>query len=84
MNIETMLNTGLAIMGWLYIMFKTGGWIIGIVFKQWSLRRKQEKRQKAVNELYDAFNLSEMEPGGTVRLDTKGDLIILMFRKEAQ
>ncbi|MFU0912972.1 DUF4752 family protein [Kluyvera intermedia] len=84
MSIATMLNTGLALLGWLYIMFKTGEWIIGIVFKRWSQRKKQEKRQKAVNELYDAFNLSEIEPGGSVRLDTKGDLTILMFRKEAQ
>lgn len=84
MNIATMLNTGLAIMGWLYIMFKTGEWIFGIVFKQWSLRKKQEKRQKAVNELYDAFRLSEIEPGGSVKLDTEGGLTILIFRKEAQ
>ncbi|HDG1692789.1 TPA: DUF4752 family protein [Kluyvera georgiana] len=84
MNIATMLNTGLALIGWLYIMFKTGEWITGIVFKQWSQRKKQEKRQKAVNELYDAFKLSEIEPGGSVQLDTKGGLTILAFRKEAQ
>ena len=83
MSIATMMNTGLALIGWLYIMFKACDWFIGIAFKQWVSRKKQEKRQKAVNELYDAFNLSEIEPGESVRLETKGDLTILMFRKEA-
>ncbi|AUO64080.1 DUF4752 domain-containing protein [Citrobacter freundii complex sp. CFNIH2] len=83
MSIAAMMNTGLAVIGWLYIMFKAGEWFISIAFKQWVSRKKQEKRQKAVNEMYDAFNLSEIEPGGSVRLETKGDLIILMFRKES-
>lgn len=83
MSMVDILNTGLALMGWLFIMFKAAEWFISIAFKQWVSRKKQEKRQKAVNELYDAFNLSEIEPGGSVRLETKGDLTILMFRKEA-
>lgn len=83
MSITTILNTGLALMGWLFIMFKTGQWIISIALKQWDKRRKQSRRQKAVNELYDAFDLSSIEPGTTVRLATKGDLTIMMFRQEA-
>ncbi|MCR6039910.1 DUF4752 family protein, partial [Salmonella enterica subsp. enterica] len=35
-----------------------------------------------VNEFYDAFDLSSIEPGTTVRLATKGDLTIMMFRQE--
>ncbi|ELN2124756.1 DUF4752 family protein [Enterobacter kobei] len=34
------------------------------------------------NELYDAFDLSIIEPGTTVRLATKGDLTIMMYRTE--
>lgn len=82
MSIATMMNTWLAIIGLVYIMFKAGEWFISIAFKQWVSRRKQEKIQKAVDGLYDAFNLSEIEPGGSVRLETKGDLTILIFRKE--
>ncbi|HEB4875706.1 TPA: DUF4752 family protein [Kluyvera ascorbata F0526] len=84
MSIVTMLNAGLALAGWLYIMFKTGEWIIGTAFKQWDKRRKQSRRQKAFNELYDAFELASMNPGETVKISTKGDLTIMMFRKEAQ
>ncbi|EDT5168807.1 DUF4752 family protein [Salmonella enterica] len=82
MSITTILNTGLALMGWLFIMFKTGQWFISVFLKQWDKRRKQSRRQKAVNEFYDAFDLSSIEPGTTVRA-TKGDLTIMMFRQES-
>ncbi|EBB2410702.1 TPA: DUF4752 family protein [Salmonella enterica subsp. enterica serovar Korkeasaari] len=83
MSITTILNTGLALMGWLFIMFKTGQWFMSVFLKQWDKRRKQSRRQKAINEFYDAFDLSSIEPGTTVRLATKGDLTIMMFRQEA-
>ena len=84
MNIATMLNTGLALLGWLYIMFKTGEWIMSIALKQWAKRRKQSRKQKALSDFYDAYDLSAINPGDTVKLATKGGLTILMFRKEAQ
>ncbi|MEH4183840.1 DUF4752 family protein, partial [Escherichia coli] len=45
-------------------------------------RRKQEKRQKALEAFYDAFELSRIEPGTTAKIATKGDLMIVMFRQE--
>ncbi|EBZ9517275.1 DUF4752 family protein [Salmonella enterica subsp. enterica serovar Eastbourne] len=83
MSITDILNTGLALMGWLFIMFRTGQWFISVALRQWDKRRKQSRRQKAVNEFYDAFDLSSIEPGTTVRLATKGDLTIMMFRQES-
>lgn len=82
MSMTTYLNTGLALAGWVYIMFSAGQWFISITLKQWDKRRKDSRRQKAVNEFYDAFDLSSLEPGTTVRLATKGDLTIMMFRKD--
>ncbi|HCN8387620.1 TPA: DUF4752 family protein, partial [Escherichia coli] len=37
---------------------------------------------QAVEEFYDAFSLESMEPGSTIRIATKGDLVIMMYRKE--
>lgn len=70
-------------MGWLLIMFRAGQWFISVALRQWDKRRKQSRRQKAVNEFYDAFDMPSIEPGTTVRLATKGDLTIMMFRQEA-
>ncbi|MBI6263892.1 DUF4752 family protein, partial [Escherichia coli] len=46
-TIDTLLNTGLALLGWLYIMSRTWRWLGSIFLKQWKKRRKQELRQKA-------------------------------------
>lgn len=45
-TIDTLLNTGLALLGWLYIMSRTWRWLGSILLKQWKKRRKQELRQK--------------------------------------
>ncbi|AOF18400.1 DUF4752 domain-containing protein [Yersinia enterocolitica] len=75
------LNVGLAVAGYLYIMFKTGEWLASIIWKQWYKRKKEERKQKAINELYDAFNLGELTDSGTLKAVTKNGLTIMMFRK---
>jgi hypothetical protein len=82
MTITEILNTGLAFMGWLFIMVQTGKWFTSAVLKSWDKHRKSSRRQKAIDELYDAFELQSIEPGTTVRLATKGALTIMMFRSE--
>ncbi|MCE2000810.1 DUF4752 family protein [Enterobacter asburiae] len=82
MSVGAYLNTGLAIVGWLYIMFKTGEWLTSHVLRQWDKRRKDTRQQKAIDELYDAFDLESIEPNTTVRLATKSGLTIMMFRTE--
>ncbi|MFU8601089.1 DUF4752 family protein [Escherichia coli] len=81
-TLDTALNTGLALLGWFYIMFSAGKWTASVFLKQWGKRRKQERRQKALEAFYDAFELSRIEPGTTARIATKGDLMIVMFRQE--
>ncbi|EAX7303260.1 DUF4752 family protein [Salmonella enterica] len=81
-TIDTALNTGLALLGWFYIMFSAGKWAASVFLKQWEKRRKQERRQKVLNEFYDAFDLSSIESGTTARVAAKGDLMIVMFRQE--
>ncbi|WP_139536213.1 DUF4752 family protein [Escherichia coli] len=81
-TIDTLLNTGLALLGWLYIMSRTWRWLGSIFLKEWKKRRKQELRQKALEAFYDAFELSRIEPGTTARIAIKGDLMIVMFRQE--
>lgn len=80
-EISTYLNAGLSVMGYLYILFKTGEWLASIIWKQWDKRKKEERKQKAINELYDAFNLGELTDGDTMKVVTKNGLTIMMFRK---
>lgn len=78
------LNTGLALLGWIYIMFKAGEWITSIGLRKWCKRRKESRKQKAVNELYDAFELDQIKDGQTLKVTTKGNLTIMMVRSEIQ
>lgn len=81
MSIVAWLNIGLSLLGYMFIMAKTGEWIVSIALKKWSARRKEERKQKAINELYDAFNLGELTEKDTLKAVTKNGLTIMMFRK---
>ncbi|HAV8801498.1 TPA: DUF4752 family protein [Escherichia coli] len=83
-TIDTALNTGLALLGWFYIMFSAGKWVTSVFLRQWEKRRKQERRQKVLDEFCDAFDLSSIEPGTTARVATKDGLMIMMFRQEKE
>lgn len=80
----TIMHLIIASIGMLYIMFKAGEWILSIVAKEWCKRRKESVKQKAVNDLYDAFELSKITPGETVKIATKDSLVIMMYREKTE
>ncbi|WP_097308727.1 DUF4752 family protein [Escherichia coli] len=67
-TLDTALNTGLALLGWLYIMFSAGRWLSSVFLKKWDKHRKQEWRQKAMNEFFGAFNIDNLESGEPARV----------------
>lgn len=75
-------NAVFSFIGWAYIMYKSGGWAVETLAKQWCKRRKDSAQQKAVDALYDAYQLGDIEAGTTVKLATKGGLTIMMYRAE--
>lgn len=81
-NLSTYLNTGLALIGWTYIMWKSGEWMMRIALKQWDKRRKISRKQKAVNEFYDAFELDTIKDGDQMKITTAKGLVIMMYRQE--
>lgn len=81
-NLATYLNTGLAILGWTYIMWKSGEWMMRIALKQWDKRRKISRKQRAVEELYDAFELDTIKDGDQMKVTTAKGLVIMMYRQE--
>lgn len=82
-DLSSALNIGLCFIGYLYIMFKTGQWVVSNTLKQWDKRRKDSKKQKAVNALYDAYELDKVTAGDTVKLATKSGLVIMIYRQDA-
>lgn len=81
-DILKLSNAIFSLIGWAYIMFKAGGWVGETFAKQWCKRRKDTKQQKAVDALYDAYQLGDIEPDCTIKLATKSGLTIMMYRTE--
>ncbi|MCE9950363.1 DUF4752 family protein [Hafnia paralvei] len=81
-NLSTYLNTGLALIGWTYIMWKSGEWMMRIALKQWDKRRNISRKQRAVEELYDAFELDTIKDGDQMKITTAKGLVIMMYRQE--
>ena len=70
---------GLMPIGYIFIVVTAFRWLVSLCFKQWDKRRKQDRKQRAVNELYDAFELDKLTDGTTMRVATKGNLTIMMY-----
>lgn len=81
-DLSSVLNIGLCFIGYLYIMFKTGQWVVSNALKQWDKRRKDSQKQKAVNALYEAYDLDKVTAGDTVKLATKSGLVIMIYRQD--
>ncbi len=59
-TIDTALNTGLALLGWFYIMFSAGKWAASVFLKQWGKRRKQENARKRWRRSMTHLNLAAL------------------------
>ncbi|MGX5099899.1 DUF4752 family protein [Enterobacter cloacae] len=81
-DLSSALNIGLCFIGYLYIMYKTGQWVVSNALKQWDKRRKDSQKQKAVNALYEAYELDKVTAGDTVKLATKSGLVIMIYRQD--
>lgn len=76
------MMVGIMAISYLFITVKTGQWLVSLIFKGWDKRRNQDRRQRAVNEFYDAFQLDQLKDGSTMRVAIKGNLTIMMYRTE--
>ncbi|ECI2712771.1 DUF4752 family protein [Salmonella enterica subsp. enterica] len=81
-DLSVALNVGLSVLGYTYIVFKTGQWILTNALKQWDKRRKVSAKQKAINGLYEAYELDKVSEGDTVKVATKEGLVIMICRQE--
>lgn len=81
-SLNEWMMIGLMAIGYVFVIIKAFQWFVLLLAKQWDKRRKETRRQKAVNELYDAFELDQLKDGSTMRVATKSDLNIFMYRGE--
>lgn len=72
---------GLMAVGYFWIIAKSVEWFLGLIARKWTRRMIKDRKQKAVNELYDAYDLSNIKQGGDVKIAMKSGLVILIYRQ---
>lgn len=84
LTLNEWMAVGLMCTTYLFIVVKSGEWLASVILRQWDKRRKQSRQQRAMNEFYDAFELDKLELDSTMRIATKGNLVLIMYRKEGE
>lgn len=74
-------GNGLMAIGYVWIIAKSAEWFFGkVLFRKVFKRREKDRKQAAINELYDAYELGDMKPGDDLKITTKGGLVVFMYR----
>lgn len=72
---------GLMAVGYFWIIAKSVGWFLSLIFRKAFKRKEKNRKQAAINELYDAYELGDMKPGDDLKITTKGGLVVFMYRR---
>ncbi|EML4853779.1 DUF4752 family protein [Morganella morganii] len=72
---------GLMAVGYFWIIAKSVEWFLSLIFRKAFKRREKDRKQAAINELYDAYELGDMKPGDDLKITTKGGLVVFMYRR---
>lgn len=75
-------STGLMAIGYVWIIAKSSAWFFGeVLFRKAFKRKEKDRKQAAINELYDAYELGDMKLGDDLKITTKGGLVVFMYRR---
>ena len=75
---------GLMIIGYVWIIAKSAEWFFSLVARKAFRRMMRDRKQRAVNELYDAYDLGNIKPCGDVKIAMKSGLVILIYRQSKE
>ncbi|MBQ0364960.1 DUF4752 family protein [Providencia rettgeri] len=71
----------LSMMGYVWIVTQAFCWFVSLVFSKLFKRKSKERKQAAIDELYDAYELDEIKDNETIKIATKGELVFMIYRK---
>ncbi|WP_413776560.1 DUF4752 family protein [Providencia sp. CIM-Carb-044] len=71
----------LSMMGYVWIVTQAFCWFVSLIFSKLFKRKSKERKQAAIDELYDAFELGEIKDNQTIKVATKGGLVVMIYRQ---
>lgn len=72
---------GLMAVGYFWIIAKSVEWFLNLIFRKAFKRKEKDRKQAAINDLHDAYELGDMKPGDDLKITTKGGLVVFMYRR---
>ncbi|MBT0396075.1 DUF4752 family protein [Morganella morganii subsp. morganii] len=75
---------GLMGVGYFWIIAKSVEWFLSLIFRKAFKCKEKDRKQAAINELYDAYELGDMKPGDDLKITTKGGLVVFMYRRSEE
>lgn len=72
---------GLMAVGYFWIIAKSVEWFLSLILRKAFKRKEKDRKQAAINELYDAYDLGDMKTGDDLKITTKGGLVVFMYRR---
>ncbi|HGD3355453.1 TPA: DUF4752 family protein [Morganella morganii] len=72
---------GLMAVGYFWIIAKSVEWFLSLILRKAFKRKEKDRKQAAINELYDAYDLGDMKLGDDMKITTKGGLVVFMYRR---
>lgn len=71
----------LSMMGYVWIVTQAFCWLVRLIFSKLFKRKSKERKKAAIDELYDAFELGEIKDNQTIKVATKGGLVVMIYRQ---
>ncbi|WP_073383321.1 DUF4752 family protein [Edwardsiella piscicida] len=66
---------------WLWMTIKAWQWIFAIALRKgWRWLNRKDEKSLALESFCEAFNLETIQPGCSMVVKTKGDMLILISR----
>ncbi|GAC64002.1 DUF4752 family protein [Edwardsiella tarda] len=66
---------------WLWMAIKAWQWIFDIALRKgWRWLNRKDEKSLALDSFCKAFNLEAIQPGNSIAVKTKGDMLILVSR----
>ncbi|EPH1022620.1 TPA: DUF4752 family protein [Enterobacter hormaechei subsp. xiangfangensis] len=69
------------VIAWFYLVAKAYSWLIGVLLRRgWRLWNRKDEQTLAMESLYEAFRLADIEPGQRVVITTESGMTIHILR----
>ncbi len=70
---------------WLYMAYRTGQWIVGVMLKRgWRWWNRKDKKSLAMDAFYDAFSLGDIQPGKGICITTESGMKVTIIKPKLE